>query len=283
MSDFFKLFEDEMSGTIEGLTGQAPSITFKKKEEITPIYNILLPLAVTNVSISGDIQSKALFGMTPALATALGDLMLGGEGAAKEEMDGEDLDATKEIVQNVLSSFSTALKNQSELPNLNFKVDSSKYCKSDEDIEIDGFSEIYIYNFKLGQIDSTMVHILDRQLVDLLSGKNTNGSGEKSSNKFSSVAKADLDVDKMRNISLLMDVKLLVKVRIGHKKMLLKDVLNMDIGSVIELNQLASDPLDVLVDDKIIAQGEVVIVDGNFGIQITHIGTKRDRLRQLKG
>ena len=283
MSDFFKLFEDEMSGTIEGLTGQAPSITFKKKEEITPIYNILLPLAVTNVSISGDIQSKALFGMTPALATALGDLMLGGEGAAKEEMDGEDLDATKEIVQNVLSSFSTALKNQSELPNLNFKVDSSKYCKSDEDIEIDGFSEIYIYNFKLGQIDSTMVHILDRQLVDLLSGKNTDGSGKKSSNKFSSVAKADLDVDKMRNISLLMDVKLLVKVRIGHKKMLLKDVLNMDIGSVIELNQLASDPLDVLVDDKIIAQGEVVIVDGNFGIQITHIGTKRDRLRQLKG
>jgi flagellar motor switch protein FliN/FliY len=283
MSDFFKLFEDEMSGTIEGLTGQAPSITFKKKEEITPIYNILLPLAITNVSISGDIQSKALFGMTPALATALGDLMLGGEGAAKEEMDGEDLDATKEIVQNVLSSFSTALKNQSELPNLNFKVDSSKYCKSDEDIEIDGFSEIYIYNFKLGQIDSTMVHILDRQLVDLLSGKNTDGSGKKSSNKFSSVAKADLDVDKMRNISLLMDVKLLVKVRIGHKKMLLKDVLNMDIGSVIELNQLASDPLDVLVDDKIIAQGEVVIVDGNFGIQITHIGTKRDRLRQLKG
>jgi len=283
MSDFFKLFEDEMNGTIEGLTGQAPSITFKKKEEITAIYNILLPLAITNVSISGDIQSKALFGMTPALATALGDLMLGGEGAAKEEMDGEDLDATKEIVQNVLSSFSTALKNQSELPNLNFKVDSSKYCKSDEDIEIDGFSEIYIYNFKLGQIDSTMIHILDRQLVDLLSGKSTNGSGEKSSNKFSSVAKADLDVDKMRNISLLMDVKLLVKVRIGHKKMLLKDVLNMDIGSVIELNQLASDPLDVLVDDKIIAQGEVVIVDGNFGIQITHIGTKRDRLRQLKG
>ena len=44
--------------------------------------------------------------------------------------------------------------------------------------------------------------------------------------------------------------------------MLLKDVLNMDIGSVIELNQLANDPLDILVDDHVIAQGEVVIVDG---------------------
>jgi len=64
--------------------------------------------------------------------------------------------------------------------------------------------------------------------------------------------------------------------------MLLKDVLNMDIGSVVELNQLANDPLEILVDDHIIAEGEVVIVDGNFGVQITSIGTKRERLNQLK-
>jgi flagellar motor switch protein FliN/FliY len=57
----------------------------------------------------------------------------------------------------------------------------------------------------------------------------------------------------------------------------------MDIGSVIELNQLANDPLDILVDDYVIAQGEVVIVDGNFGVQITSIGSKRDRLTKLKG
>jgi flagellar motor switch protein FliN/FliY len=46
---------------------------------------------------------------------------------------------------------------------------------------------------------------------------------------------------------------------------------------------LANDPLDILVDDHVIAQGEVVIVDGNFGVQITSIGTKRDRLTKLKG
>jgi flagellar motor switch protein FliN/FliY len=56
----------------------------------------------------------------------------------------------------------------------------------------------------------------------------------------------------------------------------------MDIGSVIELNQLANDPLEILVDDHVIAEGEVVIVDGNFGVQITTIGTKRERLNQLK-
>ena len=86
----------------------------------------------------------------------------------------------------------------------------------------------------------------------------------------------------MRNIALIMDVQLPVRVRIGSKKMLLKDVLSMDIGSVIELNQLANDPLEILVGDKVIAMGEVVIVDGNFGVQITEIGTKRERLEQLR-
>ena len=56
----------------------------------------------------------------------------------------------------------------------------------------------------------------------------------------------------------------------------------MDIGSVIELNQLANDPLEILIGDKVIALGQVVIIDGNFGIQITQIGSKRERLQQLK-
>jgi len=77
-------------------------------------------------------------------------------------------------------------------------------------------------------------------------------------------------------------VRLPIRVRIGSKRMLLKDVLSMDIGSVIELNQLANDPLEILIGDKVIALGEVVIIDGNFGIQITQIGSKRERLQQLK-
>ena len=95
-------------------------------------------------------------------------------------------------------------------------------------------------------------------------------------------ADVNLSGEEMNNISLIMDVKLPVRVRIGKKKMLLKDVLNMDIGSVIELNQLANDPLEILVDNHVIALGEVVIVDGNFGVQITSIGSKKDRLTQLR-
>ena len=92
-----------------------------------------------------------------------------------------------------------------------------------------------------------------------------------------------LSQEEMKNIELIKDVKLPMRVRIGSKRMLLKDVLAMDIGSVVELDQLANDPLEVLVDDKVVAYGEVVIVDGNFGVQITHIGSKRETLEKLKG
>jgi len=127
--------------------------------------------------------------------------------------------------------------------------------------------------------------IIDDKIVQILNpvaatntDENTSSSEEKSQN-----SSVNLSNEEMSNIALIMDVKLPVRVRIGKKKMLLKDVLNMDIGSVIELNQLANDPLEILVDNHVIAQGEVVIVDGNFGVQITSIGTKKERLTQLKG
>ncbi|EAH4934134.1 flagellar motor switch protein FliN, partial [Campylobacter jejuni] len=94
--------------------------------------------------------------------------------------------------------------------------------------------------------------------------------------------KAIMLSEELKNINLIMDVRLPVRVRIGNKKMLLKDVLTMDIGSVVELNQLANDPLEILIGDKRIAYGEVVIVDGNFGVQITEIGSKKERLEQLR-
>lgn len=83
--------------------------------------------------------------------------------------------------------------------------------------------------------------------------------------------------------NLIKTVKLPVKVRIGKKKMLLKDVLSMDIGSIVELDQLVNSPLEILVGDQVIGLGEAVIVDGNFGIQITEIGLPKDILNKLRG
>ena len=289
MEEFIKLFERETIATIESLIGQAPSLIKKEEENISIISNIIPPIALIKISVSGDIEAKIMVAVSPVLATALGDMMLGGEGESKEDMNDDDIDAIKEIISNVMGAISNTLSAQKELPKVTLKVDGVDFVKDDGEINLDSYSKIYVYTFTLGELNSLVMLVIDEKFEKSFYSGNVNESNLSSLKEVKTVSinstkeqEASIDYGDMKNISLILDVKLPVRVRIGKKKMLLKDVLNMDIGSVIELNQLANDPLDILVDDHVIAQGEVVIVDGNFGIQITTIGTKRDRLNKLK-
>lgn len=73
------------------------------------------------------------------------------------------------------------------------------------------------------------------------------------------------------NLDILQDIPLTVTVEIGRARMLVKDVLKLTVGSVVELDKLAGEPVDVLVNGKVIAKGEVVAVNENYGIRITEI------------
>lgn len=290
MNEFIKLFEQETIATIEGLTGLTPSLTLKEEEALSIVSNIIPPTAVITADVSGDVEGKVAVAIPPSLATALGDLMLGGEGEGKESMDEDDLDATKEIVSNIFSAFSTSLTSQADLPALNLKVSGIEFIDENSDVNLESYSKMFVYNFRMGDISSLLMFIIDEKVEAALNAEKAEAPQMGSpvfeqapSSARGPSASAIFESDESNNINLIMDVKLPVRVRIGQKKMLLRDVLSMDIGSVIELNQLANDPLDILVDNHVIAQGEVVIVDGNFGVQVTSIGSKKDRLQQLKG
>lgn len=73
------------------------------------------------------------------------------------------------------------------------------------------------------------------------------------------------------SIDLLKDVPLIVTAELGRSKMLVKDILKLGVGSVIELDKVAGEPVDILVNGKIIARGEVVAIDENFGVRITEV------------
>ncbi len=288
MSDFASVFAAEAVATIEGLTGQTPKIELKEAEDISIVSNVIPPIALVHISFSGDASGRGVVMMPPQLATALGDMMLGGEGEGQETMSDEDIDAAKEIVSNIVGAMSTTLSSQKELPKLTIKPERGEFIEENGEVTLDRYAKMFVFTFTMGPIHSLIMLAIDAAINDALSGPKAHdfSAGKPSGNIFDDSAKepaVKLQEAEMKNISLIMDVKLPVRVRIGKKKMLLKDVLSMDIGSVIELNQLANDPLDILVDDNVIAQGEVVIVDGNFGVQVTSIGTKRDRLNKLKG
>jgi flagellar motor switch protein FliN/FliY len=88
--------------------------------------------------------------------------------------------------------------------------------------------------------------------------------------------------DPERNIELLRDVTLRVKVELGRGKMLLREVLRLAEGSVVELEKLAGDPLDIYVNDRLIGKGEVLVLNENFCIRITQIFSPEECLR-IKG
>lgn len=85
-----------------------------------------------------------------------------------------------------------------------------------------------------------------------------------------------------RNLQMILDIPLRVTVELGRTKMPVSELLNLGQGSVIELNKLAGEPMEVFVNDKLIARGEAVVVNEKFGVRLTDIISTRERVEQLK-
>ncbi len=84
------------------------------------------------------------------------------------------------------------------------------------------------------------------------------------------------------NISLILDVPMTLTVELGRTTQLVQDILGLGEGSIIELDKLAGEPVDLLVNGKLIAKGEVVVIDENFGVRVTDIVSPADRLTGLQ-
>jgi len=269
VNEFIELLQNEIKSTIEGLIGLSPEINIlsKSKEIGEP------KLPYVKIEVKATPKGKILFLLPPAFSTAVCDLMLGGEGEAKEEVNDDDLDAIKEIISNVIGALSTTLEAQENMPDIKFEISSAQFITQQDDLSL--YSFIVNLDCKVKDVSSVCAILFDDAFLSLF-------NDESSEEEHQETEKKAPISDEIKNLEMLMDIKLKLRVRIGSKIMLLKDVIGMDIGSIVELDQLASEPLDILIEDKKIGEGEVVIVDGNFGVQITSIGSKAERLNTLK-
>jgi flagellar motor switch protein FliN len=99
----------------------------------------------------------------------------------------------------------------------------------------------------------------------------------------------DLDDDEVapaaggetKSLDLILDIPLTVAVELGRSKMLINDLLQLGQGSVIELTKLVGEPLEVLVNQKLVARGEVVVVNEKFGVRLTDIVSPMERVQSL--
>ncbi len=99
---------------------------------------------------------------------------------------------------------------------------------------------------------------------------------------FSNFEQPALSTNNQRNLDMLLDIPLKVTVELGRTKKTIKDILDLSTGSIVELDKLAGEPVDILVNGKLIAEGEVIVIDENFGVRVTDIISQSDRLMKLK-
>jgi flagellar motor switch protein FliN/FliY len=85
-----------------------------------------------------------------------------------------------------------------------------------------------------------------------------------------------------RDIEFLLDIPVEITVQIGRTKMLIKELVQLGQGSIVELEKLAGEPMEILANNRLIARGEVVVVNEKFGVRLTDIISPTERLSQLK-
>lgn len=125
--------------------------------------------------------------------------------------------------------------------------------------------------------DTTPLTGADKQSVDDLWGEAM--SEQHSAGSLS--AKENLAVNLSEDMNLILDIPVKMTVELGRTKMTIKDLLRLSQGSVVSLDGLAGEPLDILINGYLIAQGEVVVVSDKFGIRITDIITPSERMHRL--
>jgi flagellar motor switch protein FliN/FliY len=296
-TNIVEFLKGDISNTLEQLLAQSTSI---KEIEYLSEEDMLDDRCVkvdVNFTFNTGMSSDWIFLIPTYSSTKFEYWMLGGIGDLKNSIDDEITDAVNEIVSNICGSMTTTINAQGfdDLSSLEMKNNGYEIinCKNEAGslhniikfvLEMDGEDiELFI------SYDDEMAPFLDES-----SGEDTASNvsvGSSSSDDTLSigdnmtVAPSSINMllgdEAVENLKLLFDIKLKLSVRLGTKVVLLKDILQMDLGSIIELDQVVTEPLDILINGIKIGEGEAVVIDGKFGVKIKHIGSKKDRLGQI--
>jgi flagellar motor switch protein FliN/FliY len=284
---FFNLFGEHFSNSI-GMVINKPIIyeledgTFLCDSK-TLIKENLNKVAVNFEETENSIKCMLIFDVN--VITALADLMLMGTGEGSDNLDDDLKDAIKELVSQGVSSVNVPFQERFE-NKVSFNVTDVNVIEKNFDIDEE---KLIVQPVKINYDDKES----EFYLAISENIKNVTGvySKNTASNEFEFDETPDFNMEIQQdrgsakfdgNIDMLLDVEIPVSVRIGSTRMFLKDIVGVGPGNIIELDNYADEPVELLINNKPIARGEVVIVDGFFGIRIKEIISKEERLKKLR-
>jgi flagellar motor switch protein FliN/FliY len=299
-------FAESTASVFSMLTGREFTVS-PKPGETTADGDLIAKLPPDSIFVktayTKGVTGAALFSLPLKESTILVDLMLGGDGAPSDSLAGDSKDALSETFNQVMGSANQTLSDQAgetlSISGIEIldpgSIDPAAMTKLIGEANFlaiplataqDTLStDIYIITSSL--LNEQLKYKLglafqEQQDQQAAGGAPAAGGGQQPQQGGGGGGGAvyETNVD-MRNLDLLLDIELPVVVRMGHTEMSLGGLLKLTPGSILELNRPADSPVDLLVNGKQIAKGEVVVVDGNFAFRITEIETTAQRLQNL--
>ena len=221
-------------------------------------------------------------------AALLCGLMMGGDG--KAPFKEEDMDALNEFGNQFMGAICTSLGSRFGVNITPAQAQTSKFDPDQPPFEMEGAALVEAGLAIEGHPESIFRLLLSPSLAAKLGGASGGPDipgGGRGDNPLANLGGFDdsltrsLD-DSPPNIQMLLDINLNVTIELGRTRLSIRKVLELGPGSIIELDRLAGEPVDLLVNDKVVAKGEVVVVDEYFGIRIISLVSPEERIKQLK-
>lgn len=217
----------------------------------------------------------------------LADLMIMGDG--KAGYTPEHNDAVIELTNQINGSFATALSSHigTEVSFVPSKI--MEWSFEAPPVPQDRLDMVFIRFTIEGWDESTAVMLVGQELSILIAEKNpAAGGGPEPQTSFGAdtgfgeVAPGFPGMTQDRNIEMLLDVELDVNIELGRTSLSIKRILELAPGSIVELDRMAGEPVDLMVNNKVVAKGEVVVVDESFGIRILSLVSPEERIKSLR-
>ncbi len=255
------------------------------------------------MNFSGSLNGANLVVFTMNDAGVISSLMMGDDsGAPPAELTDAHQSTLQEFVSQMLSSTATHLS-ENLGGSVNTTVPELSVAGSGQELALPQGNELVqvTYNLNIeGLVNSRFYHIMDiglaRELAGSAGGVSAGGEQMQQAQEPQQQRGPQVGISPVKfpplgegmpaaasgNINLLLDVPMTLTVELGRTRQLVKDILGLGEGSIIELDKLAGEPVDLLVNGKLIAKGEVVVIDENFGVRVTDIVSPAERLNKIQ-
>ncbi len=270
------------------VTITTPAVEITNIKELASKYTT--PYVVVDVSYTSGVVGNNLLVIKTDDVKLITSTMMGSEPNMEDELGELHLSAIGEVMNQMIGTSATSMSTLIKTPIgispptvsvINISEDREN-LPLQEDVIISTTFKMEIENLLDTEIVLLMPYDFGKNLVTgFLEASNienppSKSQKEKQTPEVRSVTLQSFDDEPATgeptdNLELLMDVPLMVSVELGRTKRILKDILELNIGSIVSLDKPAGDLVDVLVNGKVIARGEVVVIDDNFGVRITDI------------